>query len=34
MIKYQQAFNASARMVTAVDEMLNKIVNNLGIVGR
>lgn len=34
MIKYQQAFNASARVVTAVDEMLSKVVNNLGIVGR
>lgn len=34
MIKYQQAFNASARVVTAVDEMLNKVVNSLGIVGR
>jgi flagellar hook-associated protein 1 FlgK len=34
MIKYQQAFNASARVVTAVDEMIQRLVNNLGIVGR
>jgi len=34
MIKYQQAFNASARLITAVDEMISRIVNNLGTVGR
>jgi flagellar hook-associated protein 1 FlgK len=34
MIKYQQAFNASARVITAADEMINKVVNGLGLVGR
>lgn len=34
MIQFQQAYSASARVVTAVDEMLDIIVNKLGIVGR
>jgi flagellar hook-associated protein 1 len=34
MIKYQQAYNASARNITIVDEMLDKIVNGLGTGGR
>ncbi|MFJ8266888.1 flagellar hook-associated protein FlgK [Peribacillus asahii] len=34
MIKFQQAYNASARMVTLVDEMLDKIINGMGTVGR
>lgn len=34
MIKFQQAYNASARMVTMVDEMLDKIINGMGTVGR
>jgi len=34
MVLYQHAFNASARVVTAIDEMLDKVVNGLGIVGR
>ncbi len=34
MIKFQQAYNASARVVTAMDEMLDVIVNRLGLVGR
>jgi flagellar hook-associated protein 1 FlgK len=34
MIKFQHAYNANARMITAVDEMLDIIVNRLGIVGR
>ncbi|KIL49913.1 flagellar hook-associated protein FlgK [Jeotgalibacillus soli] len=34
MIKYQQAFNAASRMVNAVDEMLDKIINGMGLVGR
>ncbi|MBM7866665.1 flagellar hook-associated protein FlgK [Heliobacterium gestii] len=33
MIRYQQAYNASARMINAVDEMLDKMIN-LGVVGR
>ncbi|MCZ0754413.1 flagellar hook-associated protein FlgK [Anoxybacillus sp. J5B_2022] len=34
MIKFQHAYNASARMITMIDQMLDKIINNMGIVGR
>ncbi|BBE30447.1 flagellar hook-associated protein FlgK [Tepiditoga spiralis] len=34
LIKYQQAFNASTRVINAVDEMIQKVVNGLGLVGR
>ncbi|MBY6269463.1 flagellar hook-associated protein FlgK [Parageobacillus thermoglucosidasius] len=34
MIKFQHAYNAAARMITAIDEMLDKIINNMGIAGR
>jgi flagellar hook-associated protein 1 FlgK len=34
MIKYQTAYNANARMVNVFDEMLDLVVNRLGIVGR
>ncbi|ABZ83369.1 flagellar hook-associated protein flgk, putative [Heliomicrobium modesticaldum Ice1] len=34
MIRYQQAYNASARMVNVMDEMLDTIIHRLGIVGR
>jgi flagellar hook-associated protein FlgK len=34
MIQFQQAYNASARMITVMDEMLDIIVNRLGTVGR
>jgi flagellar hook-associated protein 1 len=34
MIKYQHAYNAAARQITAIDEMLDKIINGMGIVGR
>ncbi|MDQ7861644.1 flagellar basal body rod C-terminal domain-containing protein [Peribacillus frigoritolerans] len=30
MIKFQQAYNASARMMTMMDEMLDKIINGNG----
>ena len=30
MIKFQQAYNASARMITVVDETLDKIINGMG----
>lgn len=33
MITFQQAYNASARMVTVVDETLDKIINGMGRVG-
>ncbi len=34
MIKYQNAYNAAARLMTAMDEMLDKLINNMGLVGR
>ncbi|MGX1983404.1 flagellar hook-associated protein 1 FlgK [Thermolongibacillus altinsuensis] len=34
MIKFQHAYNAAARQITAIDEMLDKIINGMGIVGR
>ncbi|MBU8688028.1 flagellar hook-associated protein FlgK [Priestia megaterium] len=34
MIQFQHAYNASARMVTMIDEMLDKVVNGLGTGGR
>jgi flagellar hook-associated protein 1 FlgK len=34
MIKFQHAYNASARALTAVDEMLDKVINGMGVVGR
>jgi len=34
MIKYQRAFEASARVMTALDEMLDIIINRMGVVGR
>lgn len=33
MIKFQQAYNASARMVTVVDQCLDKVINGMGRVG-
>ena len=34
MIKYQHAYSAAARVITAMDEMLEVLINRLGIVGR
>ena len=34
MIRFQQAYNASARMITVMDEALDKIINGMGTVGR
>lgn len=33
LIKYQQAYNACARVVTTIDEMLDKLINGTGQVG-
>ncbi|WP_431029174.1 flagellar hook-associated protein FlgK [Lysinibacillus sp. LZ02] len=33
MITFQQAYNANARMITVVDEILEKIINGMGRVG-
>lgn len=34
MVKFQQAYNASARMITTLDGILDTTVNRLGLVGR
>lgn len=34
LIKYQHAYNGAARMITIVDEMLDKIINGMGVAGR
>lgn len=34
MIMFQHAYNAAARVMTVTDEMLDKIINGMGIVGR
>jgi len=33
MIKYQQAYNAAARIVTSMDQCLDKVINGMGRVG-
>ncbi|MBP1157806.1 MULTISPECIES: flagellar hook-associated protein FlgK [unclassified Paenibacillus] len=34
MIKFQHAYNAAARSLTTFDEMLDKVINGMGVVGR
>jgi flagellar hook-associated protein 1 len=34
MVKFQHAYNAAARNITTIDEMLDKIINGMGLVGR
>ncbi|TGB02510.1 hypothetical protein E4663_13590 [Halobacillus salinus] len=34
MIKFQHAYNAAARNMTVVDEMIDRIINQMGRVGR
>lgn len=34
MIKFQHAYNAAARALTVFDEVLDKVINGMGIVGR
>jgi flagellar hook-associated protein 1 FlgK len=34
MIKFQHAYNAAARSLTTFDEMLDKVINGMGTVGR
>lgn len=34
MIQFQHAYNAAARSMTSIDEMLDKVINGMGIVGR
>lgn len=33
LIRFQQAFNGSARFITAVDQMIDNVVNGMGLVG-
>ena len=34
MVKFQQAYNASARMITTLDGILDTTINKLGLAGR
>ncbi|HHY92257.1 MAG TPA: flagellar hook-associated protein FlgK [Firmicutes bacterium] len=34
MVRFQQAYNAAARVITAVDEMLDTLINRTGLAGR
>ncbi len=34
MVKYQHSYNAAARMITTMDEMIDVVVNKMGLVGR
>ena len=34
MVKFQQSYNAAARIFTAIDEMLETVVSRMGVVGR
>ncbi|MFS8501279.1 MAG: flagellar hook-associated protein FlgK [Caldicoprobacter sp.] len=34
MVRFQHAYNASARILTAIDEMLDVLINRMGVVGR
>lgn len=34
MLKFQHAYNAAARSMTAIDELLDRIINGMGLVGR
>ncbi|WP_027416151.1 flagellar hook-associated protein FlgK [Aneurinibacillus terranovensis] len=34
MMKFQHAYNAAARTMTTMDEILDKVINNMGLVGR
>jgi flagellar hook-associated protein 1 FlgK len=31
---YQRTYQAAARVITTVDEMLDKVINGMGVVGR
>ena len=34
ILHYQKSYNAAARLMTALDEALNTVINSMGIVGR
>ncbi len=31
MIKFQQAYNASSRFINVIDDMIQTLINNLGV---
>jgi len=34
LLEYQRSYQAAARVMTTVDEMLDKVINGMGLVGR
>ena len=34
LMRYQQSYSAAARLMTVMDEALDKLINNTGVVGR
>jgi flagellar hook-associated protein 1 FlgK len=34
MIQFQQSYQAISRYITVLDEMLDKVINGMGLVGR
>lgn len=34
MMQYQKAMNAAMRLMTAIDEALDRLINNTGMAGR
>lgn len=34
MLKFQHAYNAAARSMTAIDELIDRVINGMGLVGR
>jgi len=34
MIRFQKGYAAAARVLTSMDEMLDKLINSTGVVGR
>lgn len=34
MVRFQHGYNAAARMITTIDQLLDRIINQMGIVGR
>lgn len=34
LLKFQHAYNAAARSLTAIDELIDRVINNMGLVGR
>jgi flagellar hook-associated protein 1 FlgK len=34
MVRFQKSYNAAARMITTLDQMLETIITGMGVVGR